>query len=197
MEISKNGFRLVIEEDLECSHNPREEDCLGTMVFFHKRYTLGDKHKFEDPQELNEWLENSESKLACVLPIYMYDHSLLAFSTTPFSCSWDSGQLGYIYATYEKANEYFGEENMPKEKLEETLKQELQDYEKYVNGEQQFYSYAIYDSNNECVDSCTGFELIDDNFNELVTEIAQHIDDKYKFLTQEMLKKKQVQLEQE
>jgi glutamate racemase len=91
----------------------------------------------------------------------------------------------------------FSQETVPKEKLAELLELELKEYEKYVNGEQQFYSYAIYDSNNECVDSCTGFELIDNNFNELVTEIAQHIDDKYKFLTQEMLKKKQVQLEQE
>jgi hypothetical protein len=93
MEVYKDGFRLVIEEDYECNHNPRRDECLGKMIGFHKRYNLGDKHKFEDPEELDMWLEANKSKLACVLPIYMYDHSLLAFSSSSFSCGWDSDNL--------------------------------------------------------------------------------------------------------
>ena len=31
------------------------------------------------------------------VPVYMYDHSGLAVSTTPFSCHWDSGRLGTMF----------------------------------------------------------------------------------------------------
>jgi hypothetical protein len=197
MENYKNGFRLVIERDYECSHNPREDECLGTMVCFHKRYVLGDKHEFESPQELDNWLKANEKNLACVLPIYMYDHTSLAFSTTPFSCPFDSGQLGYVYVTNEKARQSFCQDNVPKQKIEEVLNQELQDYQKYINGEQEFYHFAIYDSNNKQIDSCTGFELIDNNFEELTSNISEHIYEKYQFLIKDMQEKKQVQTEQE
>jgi hypothetical protein len=112
MEVYKNGFKLVIEEDYECNHNPRQDECLGTMVFFHKRYTLGDKHDFEDPSELDDWLEANKEKLALVLPVYMYEHGGVAFSTSSFSCPWDSGQLGYMYTTHKKVKEHFGNEKV-------------------------------------------------------------------------------------
>lgn len=41
-------------------------------------------------------------KYVVILPVYLYDHSYLSISTTKFSCQWDSGQVGWIYATKEK-----------------------------------------------------------------------------------------------
>lgn len=160
--------------------NPREESNLGTMICFHGKYTLGDKHDWSDPEEfLRElvddsieeltarpefmsklyryWKENAVgdelyldvlntveeitcSKLGAefpaaelglriaredwrwvgymldemdedelqevldsldkyiILPLYLYDHGGITMSTGPFSCPWDSGQLGWIYA---------------------------------------------------------------------------------------------------
>lgn len=31
-----------------------------------------------------------------VLPLYKYEHSKVAYSTTPFRSHWDSGQIGYV-----------------------------------------------------------------------------------------------------
>jgi len=40
-----------------------------------------------------------------MLPLYLYDHSGITMSTGKFSCPWDSGQVGWIYCTIEKAME--------------------------------------------------------------------------------------------
>lgn len=37
-----------------------------------------------------------------ILPLYLYDHGGITISTRPFSCPWDSGQVGYIYASKDK-----------------------------------------------------------------------------------------------
>lgn len=37
-----------------------------------------------------------------LLPIYVYQHSGTSMSTTPFSCEWDSGQAGFIYASKQR-----------------------------------------------------------------------------------------------
>lgn len=37
-----------------------------------------------------------------MLPLFLYDHSGITMSTGPFHCPWDSGQVGFIYMTYEK-----------------------------------------------------------------------------------------------
>lgn len=43
-----------------------------------------------------------------VLPLYLYDHSGITMNTTGFSCPWDSGQVGWIYASKEDALKEFG-----------------------------------------------------------------------------------------
>lgn len=44
-EVNGLNVRIVIDEDPE---SPRERDNLGTMVCWHRRYNLGDKHSFGD-----------------------------------------------------------------------------------------------------------------------------------------------------
>lgn len=34
-----------------------------------------------------------------ILPLYLYDHGSITMSTGAFSCPWDSGQVGWIYAS--------------------------------------------------------------------------------------------------
>jgi hypothetical protein len=38
-----------------------------------------------------------------MLPLYLYDHGGITMSTGSFSCSWDSGRVGFTYATLEMA----------------------------------------------------------------------------------------------
>lgn len=48
-----------------------------------------------------------------LLPLYLYDHSGITMKTSGFSCPWDSGQVGFIYAskdTFKKETGYLESE---------------------------------------------------------------------------------------
>ena len=64
------------------------------------------------------------------LPLYLYDHSGITMSTSPFSCGRDSGQVAFIYVTKEKAEKEYG--NLTKANLEKVTK--------YMEGEVEVYA---------------------------------------------------------
>ena len=155
--------------------NPREDaDMLGTIAYIHSRYELGEE-KISDPIE---WLEEklglqskgiyTNERLAeleerffsefIALPLYLYDHSGITMKTTPFSCSWDSGKVGYIYVSKEKIRKEYSWKVITKtrrEKIEEYLRNEVKEFDYYLTGE--VFRYKIEDENGEEVDSCSGF----------------------------------------
>lgn len=163
---------LEIEQDLN-PENPREDDNLGIMVCFHKRYNLGDKHDL-NPKDFNGWSEleqhlydKEDAKI--VLPLYLYDHSGLSMSTQTFygrlpqgHARFDSGQVGFIYAK--------DDEDLSIEQIKKTLTEEVKTYDKYLRGE--VYGYTLYElktcnlghEHKEMIDSCWGFYDIDDIF---------------------------------
>ena len=128
--------------------NPREWDNLGTMICFHTRYHLGDKHGY-DHKDYSGWeeLEKTiveDNNVGVILPLYLYDHSGLSISTTPFSCVWDSGKIGFICVSKIKILEEFGGKIITKklkEKVEGILKGEVETYNQYLQGD--IYGYKI------------------------------------------------------
>ena len=157
-----SGGKLEIYRDEDCQ-NPRDWDNLGTMVFFHRRYKLGDKHSFANPFELRDHLLETE---VLSVPVYMYDHSGLALQTTPFSCPWDSGQLGVIYTTKEKVIKEFGNfSDKTQEKVLEVLKKEVETYSAYLEGH--CYGFKRLDAEGKELDACWGFIGDDHNQNGL------------------------------
>lgn len=51
MVAAKPPFTLFVVED-NMAENPREDnDNFGTMICFHSRYSLGDKHTYDEPRE--------------------------------------------------------------------------------------------------------------------------------------------------
>jgi hypothetical protein len=79
----------------------------GTFWAWHKRYSLGTssahKPRHQDYGSWNE-LKTAVAKAmnpVVILPVYMLDHGGRSFSTSPFTCPWDSGQVGFIFATRE------------------------------------------------------------------------------------------------
>lgn len=93
-----------------------------------------------------------------VLPVYKYEHSGIKLSTTPFSCRWDSGQLGYIYATKEQIRANWSIKRITAKVIEDTFewfRNEIETFSLYVQGE--VYGFDIEDDNGENVDSCGGF----------------------------------------
>ena len=129
--------------------NPRTSwDNLGFMACFHKRYSLGDEHSFLEPQELMDWIEASKDTIY-YLPIYMYEHGNITISTSPFSCQWDSGQIGFIYITKQEA------EKNGITKPYELLEHEVKIYDYYLRGDT--YGARILDKEGEVIDSQFGY----------------------------------------
>lgn len=143
--------------------SPREWDNLGTMVCFHRRYDLGDKHdycsgNYDGWEEMKEDIIKQEN-VHTILPLYLYDHSGITMSTSPFSCRWDSRQVGWIFVSKDKVKK----EGIDESKIEEYLKGEVKTYDQYLRGD--VYGYKVYKvttcdhghEHEEELDSCWGF----------------------------------------
>jgi hypothetical protein len=104
-------------------------------------------------KELLEIAEQIEGMV--ILPLYLYDHSGITMNTRGFSCPWDSGQAGWIYADYDMVKNAYGEvtpETLAKAKA--FLEAEVKAYDHYLTG--QCYGFKLYKSGSE-VESCWGF----------------------------------------
>jgi hypothetical protein len=137
------SVRLVDPGDLDMFHNPRHPVYrVGTVAAFHKRYALNEtslkEGDFSSWDELLDYItspvDSEEGGLGAVvaLPVYMLDHSGLRFSTSSFNCSWDSGQIGYIYMGEEEFSS--GEYGAPGE-AEKALTVAVELWDKWSTGE--------------------------------------------------------------
>ena len=156
-QINYRGYIISIypEED---PINPRTEcDNFGHMACWHDRYSLGDKHDFKYPSNFHEF-ETAEH-IPLVLPLYLYDHSGITISTGPFSCPWDSGQVGYIYAAKEDIKKEYGCLRITKKVLARAAKAlecEVADYDRYLRGDH--VRTDIEDSEGESVGGCGNWD---------------------------------------
>lgn len=107
-------------------------------------------------------IEKAIDKYYIILPLYLYDHSGITISTGPFSCPWDSGQIGYIYISIENILKEFNRKKMSKklkQKAIDLLRGEVNAYDDYLTGNVYGYTIEPTDKNKsiECDDSCWGF----------------------------------------
>lgn len=126
--------------------------------------------KFEDSKQdifesLVDTLPNSHlyalaSEKNTILPLYLYDHSGISMSVGSFigraqHAQWDSGQVGWIYATPEDIEKEYGDLSPESyEKAEALLNSEVETYDLYLRG--QCYGFRLFE-NGEETDSCWGF----------------------------------------
>jgi hypothetical protein len=99
-----------------------------------------------------------------VVPVYMYEHSGITISTTPFSCRWDSGQLGFAVISYKKIVWEYGT-NLPenREIARRVLEGEVETLDQYLRGE--VYTFDLVQTSEcdlgheheEIIESCCGF----------------------------------------
>lgn len=147
------GYKINIYPD-ELTESPREWDNLGHMICFHSQYLLGDEHGM-NVEELKEIVAQKDT---VSLPLYLYDHSGITMRTSPFSCPWDSGQVGYIFVTREEILKEYTRKKMSKNlvsKVIQRLNSEVQLFNGYITGE--VYSFAIENAEGDIIDSCGGF----------------------------------------
>lgn len=168
--------------------NPREWDNLATLACWHRRYRLGDvqvEHCTED--ELRERLAEEGEEILALLPLYLYDHSGITMSTGPFSCGWDSGQVGWAYVTRERAkimgtipgstytNQTTGEtETYDEAWFEEAIRSEVETYDQYLRND--VYFFEIEGVEGDYIDGCGGYFGIEDA-REQAKEAARHAED--------------------
>jgi len=156
------GYTIRIEQDDTCSDSPRDWSNLGVMVCFHTRYALGDKNHGYNFNDYGSWQELKQAiikkeKPLIILPVYMYDHSGLTINTTGFSCPWDSGQIGFMFATKQYVRDEYAKKRISKqlkERVKTVLINEVEIYDQFLRGD--VYGYII-EKNGEHIDSCWGY----------------------------------------
>jgi hypothetical protein len=156
--INKGDFEIKIFQD-EFAENPRSWDNMFKMVCFHNHYDLGDKtnlnqNSFNGWDELKEYLIKEEEAVF-ILPLYLYDHSGITISTTPFGYRWDSGQIGFIYTTNKLLEEMGHPLNVSKDKLKKWAIAETKIYDNYLTGE--VFSFQLEYKDGHLIDSVSGF----------------------------------------
>lgn len=105
-ETDKNFVEVYLDD---CPYNPL--DNLNTFYFYmqHWRYDLGNiAEKYDDCSNWNDVKERLETDydIAMMLPVYMYEHGGIFFSTSPCASKWDNGQVGFIFFTKEQAKSF-------------------------------------------------------------------------------------------
>lgn len=166
------NHRIALYAD-DSPESPRDWDTLGTLVCWHRRYRLGDAlpealrssrphhHDADSLDRFQAWM-HQQRRMLLILPVYLYDHSGLALATTPFSCPWDSGQVGWILASHAQIRAAFGVRRLTAAVLAratECLRAEVETYSSYLNGD--VYGYQLFgpdaaDGDSD-LDSCWGF----------------------------------------
>ena len=189
-KVEKKQYKLKIIRD-DSPQSPREWDNLWTFVCWHRRYNLGDTHDFKEPADFWQWIKDNGGKDEYfIMPIYMYDHSGIALSTSndsyPFNDRWDSGQLGIAYVSKKAIREEWNVKQIsPKLKatIFKNLEGEISTYNQYLEGD--IYGFQLveivrcehcgHEEEND-LDSCWGFYGSDPKEN----GIMEHISDEYK-----------------
>ncbi len=138
-------------DDLDC--NPRTQcDNDTLMLFFHKKYNLGDTKKNNyRSQDFSNWDEMEaqiikDHQPVVIKPVFLYDHSGLTIATSPFSCRWDSGQIGFVLMPKKSAYAAYGVKRITKaikEKCEQYIDSDIKVYDQYLRGD--VYCYVIKD----------------------------------------------------
>lgn len=148
--INIKGYDVEISLDY-WKDNPREW-VSSTLVTAHKNYTFGGIKLTRDAWSIEgafqQHLADEGLSLRDIIyyEVFMYEHSGIALNIVPFSCRFDSGQLGYIYEKRCDIRAEFGVKRIsPKleQRVLSRLFNELQLLEYWANGE--VYSFSIAD----------------------------------------------------
>jgi len=144
---------IEIQQD-ENPESPREWDNICIFHVAHKKYSFGDLN-YNTFKSIENAIKEALIVKSIVLPLYIYDHSGITISLSPFFCPWDSGQVGFVEIPRKKMLSEFGGKiftDKLKEKALEIAQQEVKNLDMYLRSE--IYGYIIDDGDG---DSCWGF----------------------------------------
>lgn len=154
----------VVADDNDYDHDsPREWCNLGTMVCWHRRVDLGDETIDTGQYEsLAEMVEAHAGENPIYVNLWLYEHSGMTMTATlptvgnPYSCRWDSGQVGFAYVSVEKLIEEYGSDT-PEHRATalEVLMAEVETYDAYLRGD--IAGFVIEDEDGDVLESCWDF----------------------------------------
>ena len=83
----------------------RDWDNYTKLICFHGRYNLGDKHEYNHNDydgwdEMEQAILRKEKDVVWISPLYLYDHSGITISTSPFESeikTYDQELCGEVY----------------------------------------------------------------------------------------------------
>lgn len=161
-KLNNNRIFKIVQDD--SAESPRKWDNLGTIYHWHSRSVLGDIDlSGNDHIKASDYVNEGD----VMLPIYCYEHGCIQLSTEPFSCPWDSGQVGFIVISKEKMiSEYSQDYDV--EKIKGYLRNEIETFNQFLGGD--VYGYQLIQENKcdhcnnveqEEIDSCYGFFGLD------------------------------------
>lgn len=170
-------LKIIADDDRE---SPRKWDNLATLCCDHDRYDLGDddahdaaadairasrhyRSSWEDGEGLDfshgpdlfKAIQRCDDILT--LPLYLYDHSGITMSTGPFSCPWDSGQVGFAFITRERVLSEYGGKILTaatRAKALALIVGEVETYDMYLTGD--VWGYVLEDADGEQTDALWG-----------------------------------------
>jgi hypothetical protein len=174
---NETGFMIMYKDEKLGVEDTKEfaEQCLKDYL----------ENEFLDYDIKKELLFDEIKKEIVILPLFLYDHSGITMNTTGFICPWDSGQVGWIYATKNDIIENYGEYTQNTiEKAKELLRCEVDVYDQYLRGDVYWFSLeeaitceCCGITHYESIDSCGGFYGSDMQSNGLKDYIpAEHME---------------------
>ena len=175
------GYEIKIEQD-EYPFNPREDSNLWLLVTAHRNYSW-DEELSQDCDNIEDAFEEHLKENGLTFDkvfyhrVWLYEHSWVTISTSPFWDRWDSWIWWYIYISIEDAEQNFTSIN--KDALEREaltyLDNEIKSLDKYYTWEIYWYDIDILD------DNCWWFESEEEAL-QYAKEVIDSIDPKGKTL---------------
>lgn len=141
----------MIEAIRDGELDPEDEDAVANW-----EEEWSNKHGYpEDDPLIDTWgVEKFLEQEAEVSPLYLYDHSGITIRTTPFSCRWDSGQVGFALVYKSQIEKGWGTLENWRETANRIIEGEIKDYDDYLTGN--CFGFRVLKDDEE-VDSCWGY----------------------------------------
>lgn len=158
-EFTHNRCRIRIFPD-DDPMSPADWDMFGTFVHWHRR-----EHVFGVPRRDYDGAPGRPEDAVVAVPVYLYDHSGWSVSTGDFGDRWDSGQVGWLYATREQVLEWFGTGKKKRvtpamrERARACLEAQVRVWDQYYRGDVWGYVVTAPDGEEQSV---WGFYGLDD-----------------------------------
>ena len=156
------GVAYHFDDDGNWLEDPDQQDENG--VYVNVPCCVRGQGEFDDKYDMaatySQWfLKTVQKEGGIVLPLYLYDHGGITISTSAFQCTWDSGQVGYIYVTKAKIIENYGDDSdESKARATDLMVGEVKEYAMFIEGD--IWKYEITTGVDDADEDLTGHGIL-------------------------------------